>query len=180
MAEDAGPPLWWKDAPIDANYECNFCTASPDKVLGVSLKPACRTHDWFYDNVSIPYVTQKREEGVKITRKTIDKAFQSHIEELFGFSSSGKVVGAIYYSGVRLFGKNRYDPGAGHRSSGDPAGRIAESFVRIFRAVQSDDDDHYLESRHSFLNTALIEALGERFADAPPPAEPAASRSSAE
>lgn len=75
----------------------DYCTMVPDKLFGVSMKPACYHHDRQYRN----------EVKVRKTRKQADRAFRDHIFKLFKNKNKpiiGYLVSRWRYLGVRLFG----------------------------------------------------------------------------
>jgi len=79
------------------NEEEDYCTMVPDKLFGVSLKPACYHHDRQYRN---EVVNRK-------TRKQSDLAFRDHTFKLFKNKNKpilGWIISRIRYIGVRLFG----------------------------------------------------------------------------
>ena len=72
----------------------NFCTCSPDKVLGVYLGNLCLEHDLNYIHQNI-----SRKEADKLLRERIIHEFK-----LYGFKYTGYLIANIYYLFVRMFG----------------------------------------------------------------------------
>jgi len=79
------------------NPKENYCTLSPDKILGVNINYGCYLHDRQYRNE-----VKKRK-----TRLEADKELQRSIENDFlsaGKPRLGYIVGFLYFLGVRIMG----------------------------------------------------------------------------
>lgn len=95
------------EARIPAHFRCDGCTHSPDAipVLGVrmvSIRTACRLHDWLY--------SAGRPDDV--TRAQADRILQRHISHLLREGGAGRFrawrVSMLYYTAVRLCGRKHY------------------------------------------------------------------------
>jgi hypothetical protein len=100
------PDTWWE--PLigpkpEADFDCNGCTASPDVYMGFHLWPACRIHDWHYD-----------EKGPDISRFRADATFRLNIWRVMRAQGApihrAWYVAGIYYAAVRAAGGRAYRP----------------------------------------------------------------------
>ena len=80
----------------------NYCTLSPDSILGVKINYACYLHDRQYRNEVIN----------RKTRKQADQDLKNRIYEkltLSGYKKVGLIVSKLYYIVVRLTGWKVWD-----------------------------------------------------------------------
>lgn len=79
------------------NKNANYCSYSPDSIVGVNFNYACYFHDRQYRNEVKHRKTRK--EADQELRRVIYNKFVDADKRILGF-----VVSSIYYYFVRLFG----------------------------------------------------------------------------
>lgn len=80
----------------------DYCSYSPDILLGVDHSIACKNHDYQY--TGLIYSNSRKEADIEL-RESIRSIYASNGLKLFGL-----IISWIYYIFVRLFGKSCYKP----------------------------------------------------------------------
>ena len=84
------------------NKKLNYCTLSPDEILGVRFNYGCYLHDRQYRNEV--KIRKTRKEADQLLRDTIYKEFKKENKKLIGY-----LISRIYYLFVRVFGEKVWD-----------------------------------------------------------------------